>query len=73
MQAGKIVKFDGGNPVQIKYNGDWLNKLQLADVLEIAGHFTLQQMLERDLYQERLKNNEPPEFTRVFIPTPPGV
>src|SRR3990167_11339070 len=27
MQAGKIVKFDGPNPVKIMYNGDWLNKL----------------------------------------------
>jgi tyrosyl-tRNA synthetase len=57
MQAGKIVDFKGDNPVEIKYNGDWLNKLSLSDLLDIAGNFTLQQMVERDLYQERLKNN----------------
>lgn len=56
-QAGKIVRFDGENPVKILFNGDWLNKLTLTQLLDIAGHFTLQQMLERDLYQERLKNN----------------
>ncbi|KKU85692.1 MAG: Tyrosine-tRNA ligase [Candidatus Gottesmanbacteria bacterium GW2011_GWA2_47_9] len=56
MQAGKIVRFDGPNPVKILYNGDWLNKLGLVEILDIAGHFTLQQMLERDLYQERLKS-----------------
>lgn len=55
MQASKIVRFDGANPVKIMYNGDWLNKLGLVEILNIAGHFTLQQMLERDLYQERLK------------------
>lgn len=68
MQAGKIVKFDGDNAVQIKYNGDWLNKLDLSDILDIAGHFTLQQMLERDLYQERLKNNEPVSLREFMYP-----
>ena len=55
-QAGKIVRFEGDNPVKILHNGDWLNKLNLKDILTIAGHFSLQQMLERDLYQERLKS-----------------
>src|SRR6185503_10334323 len=32
-QAGKIVHFDGKNPIEVKYNGDWLNKLTLVDVL----------------------------------------
>lgn len=56
MQASKIVNFEGPNPVKILYNGDWLNKLNLTKLLEIAGHFTLQQMIERDLYQERLSS-----------------
>ena len=56
MQSGKIMRFDGPNPVKILYNSDWLNKLGLVEILDIAGHFTLQQMLERDLYQERLKS-----------------
>lgn len=68
LQAGKIVNFSGDNPVQILYNGDWLNSLQLADILEIAGHFTMQQMLERDLYQERLKNNEPLNLREFMYP-----
>ncbi len=57
LQSSKIVRFDGKNPVRIVYNGDWLSKLTLADILDIAGHFTLQQMLERDLYQQRIKSN----------------
>lgn len=55
-QASKIVRFEGENPVEILYNGDWLNRLGLVEILEIAGHFSLQQMLERDLYQERLRS-----------------
>jgi len=68
MQSGKIMKFDGDNPVKIMYNGDWLNKLTLVDILDIASHFTLQQMLERDLYQERLKSNEPLNLREFMYP-----
>lgn len=68
MQAGKIVNFEGDNPIEIRYNGDWLNKMTLADVLDVAEHFTLQQMIERDLYQERLKNNEPLNLREFMYP-----
>ena len=54
-QAKKIVRFDGPNPIKIMYNGDWLNKLTLVDVLNIAQHFSVQQLIERDMFQGRLK------------------
>src|SRR3990170_3778877 len=57
MQAAKIIDFEGENKAEILYNGDRLNKLNLKDLLEIAGHFTLQQLEERDLYEERKKKN----------------
>ncbi len=68
MQAGKIVRFDGENPVEIRYNGDWLTKLQLQEILDIAGHFTVQQMIERDMYQVRLKANEPINLREFLYP-----
>ena len=68
MQAGKIVRFEGENPVEIKFNGDWLNDLDLVDILEIAGHFTLQQLSERDLFQERVKNNQPINLREFLYP-----
>lgn len=68
MQAGKLVKFDGDNPVQIVYNGDWLNKLTLPEILDIAGHFTLQQLMERDLFQERMKKGEDVNLREFLYP-----
>ncbi|MBI4064780.1 tyrosine--tRNA ligase [Candidatus Gottesmanbacteria bacterium] len=68
MQSSKIMRFDGPNPVKILYNGDWLNKLGLKEILDIAGHFTLQQMLERDLYQERLKTGVPLSLREFMYP-----
>lgn len=55
MQAGKIVRFTGNNAAEILYNSDWLNKLNLLDILNIAGHFSLQYLEERDMYVERKK------------------
>jgi len=68
MQSAKIMQFKGNNPVKIVYNGDWLNKLTLVDILNIAGHFTLQQMLERDLYQDRLKSGTPLNLREFMYP-----
>lgn len=67
-QASKIVRFDGDNPVEILYNSDWLNKLTLVDILDIAGHFSWQQLSERDLYQERIKSGETLNFREALYP-----
>lgn len=67
-QAGKIVKFEGENAAEILFNADWLNKLSLVDILDIAGHFSLQQMTERDLYQERVKNGETVNLREFLYP-----
>lgn len=67
-QAGKIVRFDGENPVEILYNGDWLNSLSLIDILEIAQNFSVQQLIERDMYQERMKRGESINLREFLYP-----
>lgn len=67
-QAGKIVRFTGANPVEILFNGDWLNELKLVDILNIAGHFSLQQLSERDLFQERIKREEQVNLREFLYP-----
>lgn len=67
-QASKLIRFEGENPVEIKFNGDWLNKLSLPEILEIAGHFTWQQFAQRDLFQERIKNNQPIIYRESMYP-----
>jgi tyrosyl-tRNA synthetase len=67
-QAGKIVRFEGDNPVEIKYNSDWLNKLTLVDILNIAQHFSVQQLIERDMYQVRMKEGESINLREFLYP-----
>jgi len=58
-QAAAILDFEGDNPVEIKYNSEWLSKLNFADVLELCSHFTVQRMLERDMFEKRVKEEKP--------------
>ena len=68
MQAKKLLRFDGDNPVEIVYNGDWLNKLKLEDILNIAGNLTVQQLIERDMFQKRLQKNESINLREFLYP-----
>ena len=58
-QAGKILKFDGDNPVKILSNSTWNNKVNFKDVIGITANFTVQQMMERDFFQMRLQAGKP--------------
>jgi tyrosyl-tRNA synthetase len=68
LQASKIVRFEGDNPIEIRYNGDWLTKLTLEDILNIAQNFTLQQMIERDMYQVRMKEGDSINLREFMYP-----
>ena len=56
-QAGRILRFSGENPVIIKYNSTWLAKMSIPEVLKLATFLTYQQVIERDMFQKRIKNN----------------
>ena len=58
-QASTVLDFDGENPVEVKYNSTWNAKLSFADVLELASNFTVQRMLERDMFEKRMKEQKP--------------
>jgi tyrosyl-tRNA synthetase len=69
--AAKILDFKN-NPPEIVYNGDWLEKLTFKEVVELTSHFTVQQMIERDMFQERLKNNLPIGLHEFLYPLMQG-
>lgn len=59
-QASKILNFDDKkNPVNVRYNSEWHDKLRFPDILELASEFTVQQMLKRDMFKKRLEEDKP--------------
>lgn len=57
--ASKILDFSSSNPVKIMYNSKWNDKLTFIELIEIASHFTVQQMIVRDMFQKRLEKKKP--------------
>lgn len=52
--------------ISFKNNFDWLSKLSFADLLKLSSEFSVQQMMERDMFQDRIKN-EKPIYTNEFM------
>jgi len=72
-QVKNIADFDdSSNPFQIKYNSEWLGKLNFAEVLELASNFTVQQMLERDMFAKRIKEEKPIYIHEFMYPLMQG-
>ncbi len=53
-QIRKILDFDKSN-VRFLHNEEWTNKLKPIDMLAIASKFTVARLLERDMFQRRIK------------------
>lgn len=72
-QVEKIINTtDPENPVKVLYNHDWLSKLNFEEVIGIASHFTVQQMLERDMFEKRMSENKPIHLHEFFYPLMQG-
>jgi tyrosyl-tRNA synthetase len=72
-QIGKILNFeDKENPIEFKFNSEWLSKLNFADTVELASNFTVQQMIERDAFKKRLAAEKPLFVHEFFYPLMQG-
>jgi tyrosyl-tRNA synthetase len=72
-QISKVVSFkDSKNKPTIVYNSTWLSKLDFEDVIDLSANFTVQQMLERDMFQMRLKDQKPIYMHEFFYPLMQG-
>ena len=63
---------DPHNPPRIMYNHDWLAKLTLEEMISLASNFTVQQMLERDMFEKRLADNKPIHLHEFLYPLMQG-
>lgn len=52
----------------VRFNSEWLSKLNFEDVLKLGATTTVARMLERDDFQNRYKNNVPIGIHEFFYP-----
>jgi tyrosyl-tRNA synthetase len=58
-QVSKLISFTGKNAAEVKFNSKWLGKMKFEDVLNLASTMTVQQMLERDMFEKRMSEGKP--------------
>ena len=52
----------------LRFNSEWLSKLNFEDVLKLGASTTVARMLERDDFQSRYRNNTPIGLHEFFYP-----
>lgn len=64
-QASKVLDF---SLIEIRHNADWLDRMTYSDLLKLMAKATVQQLLERDMFQNRLKKNLPIYAHEIIYP-----
>ena len=54
--------------LEIKYNSEWLDDMELSDVLRLTAHYTVAQMLERDDFARRYADQRPISIIEFLYP-----
>jgi tyrosyl-tRNA synthetase len=70
-QLSTLIKF-GFSGAKLVYNSKWLGKMNFEDVLNLASKMTVDQMLKRDMFQERIKQGRPVYIHEFMYPLMQG-
>ncbi len=71
-QTSKVISFGGKNKAKVKFNSKWLSKLNFADLIRLAQHVTVQQLIERDMFKKRLNEEKPIHLHEFLYPLMQG-
>ncbi len=70
-QAGRVLD-TSRTKLEIRYNSEWLEKMDFADVIRLAGQMTVGQMLKRDDFAKRFKAEVPIGVHELLYPLMQG-
>ncbi|WP_330203001.1 tyrosine--tRNA ligase [Cyanobacterium sp. Dongsha4] len=65
-QLRPILDFDTPGRLEIRYNSEWLSKLDLAQIQELLATMTVQQMLAKEGFNNRY-NQQTPIYLHEFL------
>ena len=64
-QATKLLLADS---LELRYNSDWLGKMNFMEVIKLASNYTVAQLLERDDFSKRFKAGTPISVHEFMYP-----
>ena len=66
-QIKSIINFDDPkNPAEVVLNITWFDQMSVTELLELLSQTTVKRILARDMFEKRIKNNEP-IFVHEFV------
>lgn len=68
-QAGKILDI---SKLEIRYNSEWFEKMTMAQILELTAQKTVNQMLQREDFKNRYKNDQDISTVELLYPMMQG-
>lgn len=68
-QFGKVLDM---SKVELYYNSKWLSKLNLENIIQLAGSITVARLLERKDFSERYSTGKPISLHEFFYPLMQG-
>jgi tyrosyl-tRNA synthetase len=64
-QASKVLDFSN---ITIRYNDEWLDELKGEELLKVLSVFSIQQLMQRDMFKERIKRGEDLSVSEIMYP-----
>lgn len=64
----QIFKVLDPERTRIRFNSEWLGKMDSADLIRLASHYTVARMMERDDFSKRFASQEPISIHEFLYP-----
>ncbi|WP_027634668.1 tyrosine--tRNA ligase [Clostridium hydrogeniformans] len=64
----QIFKILDRDKTEVRFNSEWLEKLNFRDVIELTSKYTVARMLEREDFKNRMVNHQPIGIHEFFYP-----
>jgi len=68
----QVFKILDERVTEVRYNSEWLGKLDYEMIVRLTAHFTVSQMLERDDFHKRFQAEQPISLHELLYPVMQG-
>jgi tyrosyl-tRNA synthetase len=68
----QIFKILDPEKTEIRFNSEWMDKFNAADFVKLTSHITVAQILERDDFQKRMREERPISMHELLYPLVQG-
>ena len=68
----QVFKILDEHKTEIRFNSEWLGKMNFDDVIRLAGRYSVARIIERDDFQKRLSEGRPISLHELLYPLAQG-